>query len=437
MSATPTPSESVRDHESAKISRREAIAGVAGAITGAALAGIDPSALEAQQVARPPAPQPANGGVVVPADPTRVPGMASEALAGRSPFERPALAPTGVVSGGVLSPLQSLSGTITPADLHFQRHHNGIAMIDPQRYELMIHGLVDRPTVFTLADLKRFPPVSGIYVLECSGNGRAAYKTPRRELTPQQVDGMSSTSEWTGVPVRTLFEAVGVKNGATWFVAEGGDAALMSRSVPMEKAMDDAMIAYAQNGEPLRPANGYPARLLLPGFEGNASVKWVRRLELTSGPLMARDETSKYTDPLSNDTARQFSFEVDAKSIITSPAYPEKLSATGWWPVTGLAWSGRGKVASVDVSTDGGATWTRAKLQEPVLPKAYTRFVHMWRWDGQPAVLMSRATDETGYVQPTRAEFRDARGPGTDYHYNHIRAWRVEAGGQVVFEGDA
>ena len=436
MTVSPTPPESTSPQSSAKLSRREALAGVAGALTGAVLSGVDATALEGQQ-ARPTPTPPAAPTVAVPADPTRVPGMASEALAARSPFEHPALAPTGVTSGGVFSPLQSLSGTITPADLHFQRHHNGIALIDPRRYELIVHGLVDRPTVFSLADLRRFPPVTRICVIECSGNGRAAYKSPRAEMTPQQVDGMSSNSEWTGVPLRTLFEAVGVRRGATWFLAEGGDAALVSRSVPLEKGMDDAMIAYAQNGEPLRPANGYPARLLLPGFEGSACIKWLRRIELVDGPVMTRDETSKYTDPLANGTARQFSLVMDAKSIITSPAYPEKLSGTGWWPVTGLAWSGRGVITSVDVSTDAGTTWTRARLQEPVLPRAYTRFVHMWRWDGAPAVLMSRATDETGYVQPTRGEFVSARGPGTDYHFNYIRGWRVESGGQVAFAVDA
>ena len=408
------------------ISRRDAIASVAGALTTAALSAVT---LDAQQ-----APAASTAPPVVPVDPTRVPGAPSEALAGRSPFEHPALAPTGITSGGVLSPLQSFHGTITPADLHFQRHHNGIPLIDPKRWELIIHGLVDRPTVLTLADLKRFPPVTRICVVECSGNGRAAYRAPKAEMTPQQVDGMSSNSEWTGVPVRTLLEAVGVKRGATWFLAEGGDAALMSRSVPLEKGMDDAMIAYAQNGEPLRPANGYPARLVLPGFEGNTSVKWIRRLELIDGPMMTRDETSKYTDPLANGTARQFSLVLDAKSVITSPAYPEKLTGAGWWPVTGLAWSGRGMITGVDVSTDGGTTWTRATLQAPILPKAYTRFVHMWKWDGSPALLLSRATDETGYTQPTFAAFRAARGPGTDYHYNAIRGWRVAADGQVVFE---
>jgi sulfane dehydrogenase subunit SoxC len=414
------------------MTRREAIAGAAGVLAGAVLSNIEPTALGAQQAPGPP--QSAAASIAVPADPTRVPGAASQALAGRSPFENPALAPTGVIAGGSLSPLQELHGTITPADLHFQRHHNGIAMIDPRRYELLVHGLVSRPTVFTLGDLKRFPPITRTCVIECSGNGRAAYRAPRPEMTPQQVDGMSSNSEWTGVPVRTLLDAVGLEREAAWFLAEGGDAALMSRSVPIEKGMDDAFIAYAQNGEPLRPANGYPARLVLPGYEGNACVKWVRRLELMDGPLMTRDETSKYTDPLANGTARQFSLVLDAKSVITSPAYPERLTGAGWWPVTGLAWSGRGVITAVDVSTDGGATWTRARLQEPILPKAYTRFVHMWQWDGRPAVLMSRAVDETGYVQPTFAEFRDARGPGTDYHYNPIRGWRVGADGQVLFE---
>src|SRR5688572_15013508 len=434
--STELPSTTPAGPASEPISRREAIAGVAGALTGAAISALTPAPLEAQRATTgaQPASNPTPVAPVVPSDPTRVVGAASEALAGRSPFERPTLAPTGVVTGSSLSPLHVLHGTITPADLHFQRHHNGIAMIDPARYELVIHGLVDRPTVFTLADLKRFPPQSRICFIECSGNGRAPFRGPRPDLTPQQVDGLSSNSEWTGVPVRTLFEAVGVQRSATWFLAEGGDAALMSRSVPLEKGMDDALVAYAQNGEPLRPANGYPARLLLPGYEGNTSVKWLRRLELVDGPIMTRDETSKYTDPLANGTARQFSLIMDAKSIITSPAYPERLTGAGWWPITGLAWTGRGVITNVDVSTDGGATWTRARLQEPVLPQAYTRFVHMWKWDGRPAVIMSRATDETGYSQPTRAAFREARGPGTDYHYNHIRGWRVGDDGHVVFE---
>ena len=435
MTVSPKSPDGASAQRSPKLSRREALAGVAGALTGAVLSGVDTTASAAQQPQQAPT-SPAVSPIAVPSDPTRVPGMASEALAARSPFENPALAPTGVMTGGVFSPLQSLSGTITPADLHFQRHHNGIPLIDPHRYELIVHGLVERPTVFSLADLRRFPSATRTCFIECSGNGRAAFKSPRAEMTPQQIDGMSSNSEWTGVPLRALLEAVGVRRGASWFLAEGGDAALLSRSAPLEKAMDDAIVAYAQNGEPLRPANGYPARLLLPGYEGSACIKWLRRIEVVDGPIMTRDETSKYTDPLANGTARQFSLVMDAKSIITSPAYPEKLSGTGWWPMTGLAWSGRGMITAVDVSTDAGATWTRAHLQEPVLPKAYTRFVHMWKWDGLPALLMSRATDETGYVQPTRAGLVRARGQGTDYHFNYIRGWRVGSDGQVLFATD-
>ncbi|CAA9311254.1 MAG: Sulfur oxidation protein SoxC, partial [uncultured Gemmatimonadaceae bacterium] len=369
----------------------------------------------------------------VPPDATKVPGTPTTPLGARSPFVAPARTPVGAITGASLTPLQELAGTITPADLHFERHHGGVAHVDPARYKLLVHGLVDRPTVFTLDDLKRLPAVSRVCFVECAGNGRAGYRNPKRELTPQLVDGMTSNSEWTGVPLKTLLAEAGVGRGATWLLAEGGDAAVLSRSVPMAKAMDDALVAYAQNGEPLRPANGFPVRLLLPGWEGNMCIKWLRRVEAIDQPNMSRDETARYTDPLPNDTARQFSFEMDAKSIITSPAYPRRLAAPGWVPISGLAWSGRGKVARVDVSTDGGRTWTGAELQTPVLAKAHTRFTLMWEWDGRAATLMSRATDETGGVQPTLAEFRAKRGAGTDYHFNHIRAWTVQPDGQVFY----
>jgi sulfane dehydrogenase subunit SoxC len=247
------------------------------------------------------------------------------------------------------------------------------------------------------------------------------------------VDGLTSTSEWTGVPLATLFREVGLKPGATWFLAEGMDAAVMTRSIPVEKAWDDAMIAYAQNGEALRPEQGYPARLLLPGWEGNAQVKWIRRLKLADQPFMTRQETARYTDPLPDCTARMFSFEMDAKSTLTFPTPPVTLPAKGFWEITGLAWSGRGRITRVDVSTDGGRSWAPAALQEPVLPKCHTRFRFPWRWSGGEALLMSRATDETGYVQPTLAQLRAVRGAGTQYHYNNVRAWRVEADGRVFF----
>jgi sulfane dehydrogenase subunit SoxC len=336
-----------------------------------------------------------------------------------------------------LTPLHQLAGSITPADLVFERHHAGVALIDPARYQLLIHGLVDRPTIFSLDDLKRLPSVSRVCFLECSGNGRGAFKTPKREMTPQAVDGLTSSGEWTGVPLAVLLHEVGARRAASWLRAEGGDAARLSRSVPMEKAGEDAMIAYAYNGEPLRPANGYPARLLLPGWEGNANVKWIRRIELADTPGMFRDETSKYTDPLANGTARQFSFVMDAKSIITAPAYPARLTPNVWTPITGVAWSGRGKITRVDVSDDGGKTWVVATLQDAVTPLAHTRFQLPWQWKGQACTLMSRAVDETGYTQPTLAEFRGRRGAGTDYHFNYVRAWVVEPDGSVFFGGDA
>jgi sulfane dehydrogenase subunit SoxC len=412
------------------ISRRALLATAGAAAGSAALATLIPE-LGAQAAPQKPATVPLPP--VVPDDPSAAPGMPSEALNSRSQFEHPGQAPINVRSGSSLSPLHDLNGTITPSDLVFQRHHNGIPTIDPAKHTLTIHGLVDRPMVFTVDELKRFPSISRIYFLECSGNGRGAFKTPKPDMTAQQVDGMTSNCEWTGVELKTLMREVGAQSSAKWLLAEGNDAARLSRSIPMEKAMDDAIIAWGQNGEPLRPANGYPIRLFLPGFEGNANIKWLRRLELGREPWMFRDETSKYTDPLPNDTARQFSFVLDAKSIITAPSYPGRLSGAGWWPIRGLAWSGRGKISRVDVSTDGGKTWTIAEIVGENLPKAHVRFQHMWKWDGQAARIMSRAIDETGYVQPTLAEYTRVRGPGTDYHYNAIRSWDIAADGTVTF----
>ena len=223
----------------------------------------------------------------------------------------------GATSSG--TPHQDLMGIITPSDLHFERHHGGVPEIDPATYTLVIHGMVDRPMVFTLADLKRFPSVSRIHFLECSGNlGRTAGP----ETTPGQLAGLTSTSEWTGVPLATLLKEVGVQAKAKWLLAEGTDAAVLTRSVPIEKALDDALVAYGQNGEAIRPEQGYPARLFLPGWEGNASVKWLRRIEVSDQPFMTREETSKYTEPFANGTSRMFSFRMDARSLITYPAFP-------------------------------------------------------------------------------------------------------------------
>ncbi len=369
-------------------------------------------------------------------DPTKVPGRLRSELGQRAPSEqlrrrvgRP------VPSSGSRTPIHQLNGTITPADLHFERHHAGVPEIDPHDYSLLIHGMVERPMKFSLRDLKRFPAVSHIRFLECSGNGGIAYRTDSmpREISPQVVDGSMSTSEWTGVALPTLLREVGVKPGASWFLAESSDAAMMSRSIPLDKGWDDAMIAYGQNGEALRPEQGYPARLFLPGWEGNAQVKWIRRIEVADRPFMTREETSRYTDPLANGTARIFSFVMDAKSIITFPSYPYVLPERGWWEIRGLAWSGRGRITRVDVSTDGGRTWRPAQLQEPVLPKCHTRFRYLWNWDGREALLLSRTVDETGYVQPTLQQLVAARGAGSTYHMNHIRAWKVERDGRVFF----
>ncbi|MFC5412590.1 sulfite dehydrogenase [Larkinella bovis] len=361
-------------------------------------------------------------------DPTKVPGVPPGQLGTRSTFEKLVKSPSETSSR---TPLQDLYGIITPSDLHFERHHGGVPVIDPARHELLIHGMVDKPMVFTLADLKRFPSVSRICFLECSGNYRG--RGTNEKLRPQDICGLTSQSEWTGVMLSTLFREVGVKPNASWFLAEGSDAAVMTRSVPVSKAFDDALIVYAQNGEPLRPEQGYPIRLLLPGWEGNASVKWLRRLELADQPFMTREETSKYTEPIKGGKIRQFSFTIDARSIITFPTYPATIQK-GWLEIRGIAWSGRGKVTKVEVSTDNGRTWRVAEIQGPVLDKAHTRFRYLWQWNGSETVIMSRVTDETGYLQPTLRQLLDARGADTGgYHLNPITAWRVTSSGQVLF----
>lgn len=444
MSQTPmseTPMSDATPPDEHKPMSRRALMRTGGLLAGAAVGAPMLRALAQTVNSAPatPAVAPADSTVVaapvVPADPTKVPGLPSEGLNARSAFEHPVQTPIGLTSGSSWTPHQDLRGSITPSDLHFQRHHNGIPTIDPARYSLTLHGLVDKPLTFTLDELKRFPSVTRVYFIECSGNGGGAYRSPKPDMTPQAVDGLTSNSEWTGVAVSTLLKAAGVQRAGSWVLAEGMDAAVMLRSIPMEKMMDDALVVYAQNGEALRPANGYPVRLLLPGYEGNSSVKWLRRLKVVDQPSMSREETSKYTDPLPDGTSRQFSFVIDAKSLITSPAYPERLAGAGWWPVRGLAWSGRGAIKSVDISSDGGKSWAPATLVGEVLPRAHTRFEFMWKWDGAPAVLMSRATDETGYTQPTLDVYRTVRGPATSYHHNAIRSWKIAGDGTVTFGG--
>lgn len=362
-----------------------------------------------------------------PADPTTVQGVPTGKVGTRSPFEQLVKKPSDI---SARTPLQHLVGTITPSDLHFERHHAGVPFIHPDRYQLLIHGMVDRPTVFTLSDLKRLPSFSRIAFLECSGN----FRTGKERMTPQEVCGLTSQSEWTGVLLSTLFREVGINPRATWFLAEGSDAAKMTRSIPVTKGLREGMIAYGQNGEALRPEQGYPTRLFLPGWEGNTSVKWIRRIEVSDQPFMTREETSKYTESIKGGKIRQFSFDMDARSIITFPAYPVRITK-GWIEIRGIAWSGRGKITKVEISTDAGKHWAPAQLQMPVLDKAHTYFRYIWKWNGEPTEIRSRAVDDTGYVQPTLDQLIDARGKEMGgYHLNPVTSWQVKRDGEVLLK---
>lgn len=328
------------------------------------------------------------------------------------------------------TPLARLHGIITPSGLHYERHHGGVPAIDPDRHRLLIHGLTKRTLILTMEDIVRFPSVSRVHFLECSGN-TPAWANARPEWTVQETHGLLSCSEWTGVPLSTVLMEVGVKPEAKWMLAEGADAVVMTRSIPLEKALDDALLAYAQNGERLRPEQGYPLRLLLPGFEGNTSVKWLRRLKLGDQPFDSREETSKYTDLLPDGTATRFNFVMGVKSVITVPSGGQHLSEPGFYEISGLAWSGHGRIQKVDISTDGGATWREARLQEPVLDKCLTRFRLPWTWDGGPGLLQSRAVDGFGNVQPTRDVLLARRGTNARYHYNAIQTWRLRSDGAL------
>jgi sulfane dehydrogenase subunit SoxC len=305
-----------------------------------------------------------------------------------------------------------------------------VPTINPDEHRLMVHGLVARPLIFTMSDLMRFPAISRLYFLECAGNTQD-WEAGSADLTVQDTHGLLSCCEWTGVPLSTVLAEVGAKDDATWLLAEGADAAAMTRSVPMAKALDDALLVYAQNGEALRPEQGYPLRLFLPGFEGNMSIKWLRRLELGTQPYETREETAKYTELLPNGTSRQFDFMMEVKSVVTRPSGGHRLRERGFYEISGLAWSGHGRIRSVEVSMDGGATWRPGQLQSPILPKCLTRFCVPWIWDGGPAILQSRAVDEYGYIQPTRASLLEQRGANFFYHFNGIHAWSVHPDGTV------
>jgi len=334
-------------------------------------------------------------------------------------------------SGASRTPLEQLNGVITPSGLHFERHHSGVPDIDPSAHRLLIHGLVKRPLVFTMDSLLRYPMVSRIQFIECSGNSRPNLNPTPPAASCGAIHGLISCSEWTGVPLAILLAEAGVDPGAQWLLAEGADAAAMSRSIPMAKAMDDALLALYQNGEHLRPENGYPVRLFLPGYEGNMSVKWLRRIKVTAAPTMTKDETSKYTDLLPSGKSLLFTYPMEVKSVITAPSPGLTMKGPGLYEISGLAWSGMGKITKVEVSADGGQTWGEAALAEPVLSKALTRFRMAWRWDGRPAVLKSRARDEAGAIQPTRDQLIGEKGTQFLYHYNAIQAWSVASNGEL------
>lgn len=377
----------------------------------------------------------------VPADATKAQGYPLEdsSYGSRSQFEtevRTRFKTATPLSSWTMTPLQNSIGIITPSGLHFERSHGGTAVIDPAKHMLYVHGMVKQPRKFTMADIRRFPSLSRIMFIECSGNGLTEWSKPTMK-TVQGTHGLTSCSEWTGVPLATLLREAGLRADAKWLLAEGGDASVMTRSIPMVKALKDCLVAFGQNGEALRPEQGYPLRLIVPGYEGNTHIKWLRRIEVSDTPFMTREETSKYTDLMPNGKAVQFSFEMDAKSVITSPSGDMQLDGPGFHEITGLAWSGRGAIKKVEVSTDGGATWKTAALQGPVLPICHTRFRLPWRWDGKAAILQSRCTDDTGYVQPTLGQLIAARGgalngpTGSIYHLNAIQSWQVANDGKV------
>jgi sulfane dehydrogenase subunit SoxC len=364
-------------------------------------------------------------------------GAPVSAYGSRSPFEKTARyfnqnTKVPLEEASSRTPLHDTYGIITPSSLHFERHHSGVPEIDPAMHTLTIHGRVDRPLVFTVDELKRLPSISRIHFLECSGNSGGEWRGGSGESDVQRIHGLTSCSEWTGVSVALLMRECGVHPDATWVLAEGADAGKHDRSIPMKKIMDDALVVYGQNGEPLRPEQGYPLRLLLPGWEGNANVKWLRRLKVMDQPAMTREETSKYTDLMPDGTARQFTFDMEPKSLVTRPSGGDTLAGAGTYEVTGIAWTGRGTIARVEITTDGGATWTPAELQTPVLPRAHTRFRWTWKWDGREALLASRCTDDTGYTQPPLRDLIAVRGMNSTYHNNGIQAWKVASDGKIT-----
>jgi sulfane dehydrogenase subunit SoxC len=339
------------------------------------------------------------------------------------------------------TPHQALNGTITPNSLHFTILHSGIPDIDPAQHRLVIHGMVKQPLEFKVEDLLRYPMVTRKAFVECGGNSAALFSNEPVQAPVGLLHGLVSCAEWTGVPLATLLDEAGADRNAKWLLAEGADSLAVSRSVPMKKAYDDAMVALYQNGERIMPGNGYPMRLLLPGWEGNMNVKYLRRIKVIDQPAMTFYETRNYSPLLPDGKAYRFYFVNEVKSFITQPSFGSALNAPGFYEISGIAYSGAGAIAKVTVSADGGRSWGEAALDGPISPKAFTRFRMPWRWDGQPVTLTSRATDDTGATQPLRADFVAARGETKtpvksplafpNNHYNSLTSWGVDAKGEI------
>jgi sulfane dehydrogenase subunit SoxC len=339
------------------------------------------------------------------------------------------------------TPHHLLNGTVTPNSMHFSINHCGIPDIDPARHKLVIHGKVRQPLEFTLDSLSRYPLVTRMHFVECAGNSAPMFSNEPMQVTAQAIHGLASNAEWTGVPLSVLLDEAGIDPSAKWLVAEGADGQMLDRSVPVKKAYEDALVAIYQNGERLMPGNGYPMRLLLPGYQGNMNVKFLHRIKVIDQPAYSMFETKTYSQILPGGKTWRFHFLMEVKSFITNPSFGHQLKEPGFYAISGVAYSGTGRIARVMVSADGGKSWGEAALQGPVAPKAFTRFVMPWRWDGQPAVLQSRAWDEAGNVQPLRADFVAERGQTSkplptplafpNQHYNSITSWAVDNKGEI------
>ncbi len=415
-----------KDHPAGKTTRRAfmrgAVAGGVGTLAagGAANAAGDGAILEVQPWAR-------ELGAGVDASGYGMPSP-HEAGVHRTPVDWLTADPFASIN---FTPIHKLDGIITPNGVCFERHHSGAAQIDPAAHRLMINGLVERELVFTMDDLQRLPRENHVYFLECTANSGMEWRGPQLNGV-QFTHGMIHNVMYTGVPLRVLLAEAGVKPSGKWVLFEGADAAGLTRSVPMEKVMDDCLVAFAMNGEALRVEQGYPLRLVIPGWEGNMWIKWLRRIEVGDAPWHAKEETSKYTDLMPDGRARRFTWVMDAKSVITSPSPQMPIRhGKGRMMLTGLAWSGRGTIPRVDVTLDGGKNWHMARMDGPSLDKSLHRFYYDFNWDGGEMLLQSRAHDNTGYVQPTKAALRALRGVNSTYHNNGIQTWHVGRDGEV------